>query len=75
MESIVVNDTMLVLVLYGIAVYEGRIEREEIVCSSARDAEERMCRVGGFVVLCRSLVSIILLMDKSDTCNDNEVCA
>jgi hypothetical protein len=41
MESIVVNDTMLVLVLYGIVVYGGRIEREEIVCSSVKDAEER----------------------------------
>jgi hypothetical protein len=52
MESIVVNDTMLlVLALYGIVVYEGRIESEEIVCNSVKDAEERMCRVGGFVVL------------------------
>jgi hypothetical protein len=52
MESIVVNDTMLlVLALYGIVVYEGRMESEEIVCSSVKDAEERMCRVGEFVVL------------------------
>lgn len=52
MESIGVNDTMLlVLALYGIVVYEGRMASEEIVCSSVKDAEERMCRVGGFVVL------------------------
>jgi hypothetical protein len=44
MESIVVKDTMLVLVLYGIVVYGGRIEREEIVCSSVKDAEERQGR-------------------------------
>jgi hypothetical protein len=44
MESIVVNDTMLVLVLYGIVVYGGRMEREEIVCSSVKDVEERQGR-------------------------------
>jgi hypothetical protein len=76
MESIVVNDTMLlVLALYGVVVYEGRIESEEIVCNSVRDADERMCRAGGFVELCRSLVSIVLMAEKSDTCNNNEMCA
>jgi hypothetical protein len=76
MESIVVNDTMLlVLALYGIVVYEGRMESEEIVCSSVKDAEERMCRVGEFVVLCHSLVSNVLLRDKPDIYNNNEVCA